>query len=310
MVWSLSSPQKLFIVTGKGGTGKSLCSYALAKSSAKEGLKTLLIETNLQGQLCPLFGSPHKPHEFISVEPDLDYINLDPRQCLGDYFIKFLKQKTIYNLFFNNEKFGSFVHAVPGILEVALLSWVYHVADRNFLGRAYQKVVFDSFSTGHFLKLLMTPGAILNNFLGGLVVNEIRRLQECLIDHKRTKYIVMTLPERVVGEETLDLLSGMLQLLDPKSLLVVVNKILPELDLRSPINTSSEYEYLKAYITGRNKEEAQNIRLFTDYIYSLKKTNAKETQAIDYLFARDLGFLSEPIDDELLETFFMPRARN
>src|SRR4051794_41302067 len=57
------SPERLHVVTGKGGTGKTTIAAALALALAADGRSVLLIETEGRQGIAQLFDTPPLPYE-------------------------------------------------------------------------------------------------------------------------------------------------------------------------------------------------------------------------------------------------------
>ena len=76
---SALSQQRLLVVTGKGGVGKTTVAAALALASARKGLKTLVVEVNTKERITALLGRPEVGPTIGSLEENRRI----PPRCAG-----------------------------------------------------------------------------------------------------------------------------------------------------------------------------------------------------------------------------------
>ena len=81
--------KRIYIFTGKGGVGKSSVAAAHAMKSAEEGLKTLLISTDMAHNLGDIFGKKLGKTE-VQVLPNLDIYEIDPEYVMQNDFKEFM----------------------------------------------------------------------------------------------------------------------------------------------------------------------------------------------------------------------------
>src|SRR3954469_13415812 len=128
--------QRLLIVTGKGGVGKTTLSAALALGSARRGLKTLVCEINTKERVTHLLGRPEVGPEIGSLEENLWAVNVRPAEALREYALMILKFESIYNAVFGNRLVTYFLRFIPSIAEITMLGKIlYHLREKRSDGQ-------------------------------------------------------------------------------------------------------------------------------------------------------------------------------
>ncbi|HKM33509.1 MAG TPA: ArsA family ATPase [Lachnospiraceae bacterium] len=220
---------RIYIFTGKGGVGKTSCAAAHALKSAKEGIPTLLVSTDMAHNLADLFEVRLEKEPMLVCE-NLEVLEIDPdyvretdftemSQCLT----KLLPQTKEMDM----EEFG----LLPGMDELFSLLKIKELYQTN----KYQRIIVDCAPTGETLSLLKLPELLswyMEKFFplgkaamrvispvakkiykvelpGKQAMNDIERfyqklfeLQELLKDRECTSIRLVTLPEKMVVEET------------------------------------------------------------------------------------------------------------
>src|SRR5262245_18910076 len=112
--------QKIILVTGKGGVGKTAVSAALALAKAHQGDKVLLAELGERSFLHHVFpeAGGTKP---VPVTEGLDVVRWDPESCLREYLLHYIKVERLVDLFFSNRITQSLIGAAPALRELALM---------------------------------------------------------------------------------------------------------------------------------------------------------------------------------------------
>lgn len=220
---------RIYIFTGKGGVGKSSIATAHAIKSAKEGKKTILVSTDMAHNLGDIF-EVVLGKEIEPVMENLDLYEIDPNYVMEhdyrdimDCISKMLSQGDM-NLV---DDFGMF----PGTEELFSLL---KIAELQKEGR-YDRIIVDCAPTGETLSLLKFPELLswyMEKFfpIGKVAVrllapvskkffqvelpnkqgmNDIERLymkmaelQQLLKDREITSIRLVTMPEKMIVEET------------------------------------------------------------------------------------------------------------
>jgi anion-transporting ArsA/GET3 family ATPase len=212
-----ASPEALFerrllLVAGKGGTGKSTLSVALAILAARRGLRTVVIELGNEPTLGPLLCEhpedlpPGDGRSPVEVEPRLSTLRIDPLEALTEYLELHLYVRPVVGLVVRNPAFRRLLDAAPGWRELITLGKLWHLESRRD-GSAprWDLLVVDTPATGHGLSLLSAPQVVMETVRMGPLRRHTDWVRALLGDPSRTLVVPVTLPEELPVRETLEL---------------------------------------------------------------------------------------------------------
>jgi energy-coupling factor transporter ATP-binding protein EcfA2 len=199
--------RRLLVVTGKGGTGKSTLSAALALIGARQGKKVLVCEVVARERVSDFFGKPPSGPQIRELLPNLYSVHVRPREAMREYALMILKYETLYKLAFENAAARYFLAAAPSLAEIVMLGKVWwhatHDLDR---GRPrWDLVVLDAPATGHGLTFLSVPSVFLRLVQDGPLARDMRGMQSLLGDPRRCSVSIVTLPEEMPANEAIEL---------------------------------------------------------------------------------------------------------
>ena len=251
--------QQVLFFGGKGGVGKTTSSAAVALAASRRGRRVLLVSTDPAHSTADIFERPIGP-AVREIEPRLSAIEIDGDGEAARYVADV--KRDVERMFSpavirQAHRQIELAAASPGLVEVALLDrMVDLIVDRR---GEFDLIVFDTAPTGHTLQLLRMPDAI-NAWIQALIKHRqavveidrgaeqtpreaaaadpvlaalerrrlrLGRLRAVLTDRAQTSFVLVTLPERLVIEETAraaDLLSD--TGVDVGGL--IVNRVLPD----------------------------------------------------------------------------------
>jgi arsenite/tail-anchored protein-transporting ATPase len=251
--------QQVVFFGGKGGVGKTTCSAAFALAASRRGRRVLLVSTDPAHSTADIFEKPIGSSE-REILPGLTAVEIDAeqeaRRYIGDVKrdIERMFSPTVIKQAHRQIDMAA---ASPGLSEVALLDRMIDL----IVGRSadYDLVVFDTAPTGHTLQLLRMPEAI-TSWIQALVRHRravveidsgseqtaeaaakadpvlralerrherVGRLRTIMTDRRRTSFVLVMLPERLVIDET----ARAAELLNDAGIDVgglVVNRVLPD----------------------------------------------------------------------------------
>jgi anion-transporting ArsA/GET3 family ATPase len=247
---SSRTPQpKLVIVTGKGGVGKTTFSAAYARKLAAEGKRVLIAMCNAKDRIGAMFGVAPIGFQVVEVCHGICAVNMDPQHALEEYGALILKSKTVYGLLFNNSYVQGFFDAVPGMHEWSMLgkAW-WHTTECDDDGAAkYDVVILDAPATGHGVDMLRVPKVIVEVVPTGILRRDAERAWKMLQNPAETAVVLVSLPEEMPAQETLELATVLRDELGLPIAQLVANAVLET--IFDP-QDQSELEGLGAAATG------------------------------------------------------------
>lgn len=190
---------RLILVTGKGGTGKTTVASAIAAVLASAGHRTILCEVDAQQPaLTPIFGiEPGFAPTRASAH--LDVCNLVWPESLAAYLQRMIPMGRIVRAILANDMVRRFLDFVPGSQELVTVSVIADLLER------YDRVVVDLPASGHAFSMLDITRSALGLFRAGPVRSRVLELRKVLED-PRTRTVLVALPEEMVVNETLETL--------------------------------------------------------------------------------------------------------
>jgi len=153
---------KLILVGGKGGVGKTTCSAALAMHFARTGQPTLLISSDPTPSLSDIFemdiGEGEKPIKGVTNLQGLEISAEIIRQRWKERFGPEIYE--VISAFANLDyDFVDYIAGAPGIEEEYMLNYILELVESD----RYERVIWDTAPAGHTLRLLHLPQLFLNH---------------------------------------------------------------------------------------------------------------------------------------------------
>ena len=220
---------RVYIFTGKGGVGKSSVAAAHAIKSANEGKKTLLVSTDMAHNLGDIF-EKKLGKEPVEIMEGLEIYELDPEYIMEHDFKSMTDSITKMLQDVNVSDLGN-IGMIPGMEELFSLLKIAEIQKSEI----YDNIIVDCAPTGETLSLLKFPellswymeklfpiGKVAVRLLSPVskvafkvelpnkkAMNDIERLylklfelQELLKNREVTSVRIVTMPEKMVVEET------------------------------------------------------------------------------------------------------------
>lgn len=197
--------QRLVVVTGKGGVGKTTVAAALARAAVGAGRRVLAVEVG-RGSLGPLLGAARLEIEPTRLDARLAAATIEPEAALGEFVHDVLRFRLLARRLLESTSFQVLAAAAPGLPELLVLSRLLHWVDARRLGRpVYDLVVVDAPASGHSLPLLAGPRALGALARLGPIGSLLARIDRLLADPACTLVCVVTTPEALAVSETIEL---------------------------------------------------------------------------------------------------------
>jgi anion-transporting ArsA/GET3 family ATPase len=199
--------RRLVVMTGKGGTGKSTLSAALALAAARKGKKVLVCEVVARERVADFFGRPPSGTQIKELQPNLYSVHVRPREAMREYALMTIRFETLYKIAFENPAARYFLAAAPSLAEIVMLGKVWwHAAHDMERGRLrWDLVILDAPATGHGLTFLTVPEVFLRLVQEGPLARDMRGMQSLLADPQKCSVCIVTLPEEMPANEAIEL---------------------------------------------------------------------------------------------------------
>lgn len=199
--------KRLLIVSGKGGVGKSTVAAALALKLSGRGLRTLVYEVNTEERVSRLLGHRPAGAEVTRLEENLWAVNARPQEALREYALMIIKFERVYKAVFDNKLVRYFLRFVGGVQELVLLGKVlFHLQEKLEDGTwRYERIVIDAPATGHAITLLGVAQVVLDTVPPGPMAREAETMRDLLVDPQITAAVLVSLPEEMPVNETVEL---------------------------------------------------------------------------------------------------------
>ena len=224
------APRRFLFITGKGGVGKTTVTAALARSLSARGLRVLVTACGAKERLSTLLGAPPLRSSISELAPNIWGVQLVSEVALREYGTMKLKNRVLVDAIFDSKYVAGFLSGTPGMKEWSLLGKAWFHATEEESGRPrFDVVLFDAPATGHGLDMLRVPKVIVEIAPPGVLRSDAERAWEMFKDPARSGVVVVTLPEEMPTNESLELCAALRSELTLPISEVVVNSLLPPL---------------------------------------------------------------------------------
>lgn len=214
--------RRLLIVTGKGGTGRSAITAAIAIAGGRQGRRVLTLAVDSGVGLAHHLGS-----EGIGPDPqNIGHVaaaRIDPARALDQY----LRLRTRLPAAGSAARvFSALADAVPGVRDTLVLGKIVYESTRPH----WDLVVVDADPTGRVLSRLRAGATVRRLVSRGPVREEAEWLERVLADPRHTAAVLVATPEDLPVREANEFRDA----IDTEPLVaigeVVANRVLPDPD--------------------------------------------------------------------------------
>ena len=216
--------RQLLFVSGKGGTGKTSVSAALADLAVRQGKRTLVCEMDAKGALAAAFEVRQLGFQPTEVQSGLWAMVMNTEDSLKEYLRLFVRIPLVGRIGPLAHTFDFVADAAPGVKEILGIGKLcYEVRERH-----YDLVIVDAEASGHIIAQIDAPRAIRELVQVGMVRDQTDWMLEILDDATRTGLVVVTTPEEMPITETIELVNKVQSTTDVDVAAIVANRVLPQ----------------------------------------------------------------------------------
>jgi len=222
--------KRLLLISGKGGVGKSTVCSALALSAARMDKQVLVIEMDERERIPRLFGSAKVGYEGAFVHPNIFVRNLLPTSAMDDFVAERFTIKRIAKQILGSPIYKYFVAAAPGLKEFVTLGKIMMLEQETESdGRPkYDTIIVDAPATGHGVAFLRVPFAAADILKVGWIRKQADGIINLITDPDKTMLNVVTLPEEMPVNETMELCESVEELLGIPIGYIIINSVFPQ----------------------------------------------------------------------------------
>lgn len=257
--------KRLVVVTGKGGSGKSLLALALARRLSLLGKKVWLVELGRKrdkafSRLPELLGIKRLEHAPAKVDLGGHPIHaslLDPTRSLAEYVDLKLPTAGLAGMLLNNKVTASFLEVVPGLPDLVSIGKLWHSVTSPKAKFRPDLVVLDAPATGHAVAFLRSAKNFRRITKMGPIHKDAVAMTEFLADPEQTALLFTTLPEEMSLQETEEFKQVFAH--DFPAPHVVLNKLFPPLAELDEEGTGPAWDAYR-YARKRHLREKTNVK--------------------------------------------------
>ena len=286
----LGMPQ-LHFICGKGGVGKSTYACALAKKLTQTKMRTLLVQVNASDSHSAILKTAPINSNLEQVEPLLWVLNVTPKESLREYLLLKVPSKYLYKLIFDSPLMRAFFKFVPSLAEMTMLGKIWHHAEeKNEFGQPrYQRIVVDCPATGHGLRFLNVAKTVYAGVKKGGIAKEALQIAQTLADPKRSGLHVVTLPEEMAVNETLQLMKAVHQSKAISLYRVVMNALI------KPIFDEAAKEIIEQIVTSPLLSDFDRLLTCGQKRIAQEEAEHFQVSRIQNVVADNINFLQLPL---------------
>jgi hypothetical protein len=290
---------RVLIVAGKGGVGKSTVSAALARSAARAGLSTLIVEIEGKSGIGSLFGRPPFGYDEVVLHPgggpegaaDVRARQLTPDDALVEYLEDHGLHRVTRRLL-SGGPLDVVSTAVPGIRDILVLGKVKQLERAG----AADLIVLDAPAAGHAITFLRSAHGLLDVARAGPINTQAAEVVEMLTDASRCQVLLVTLPEETPVNELVDTAYSLEDEIGVSLGPVVVNGAFPPcpgLDADpATLTAGTDHALPEAHLSAFSAAATyrrHRSQLQSEQIERLRAALPLPQLVLPYLFCTDLG---------------------
>jgi anion-transporting ArsA/GET3 family ATPase len=253
--------RRLIFVMGKGGVGKTTVSVILANIAERMNKKVLLVELGDTDSIGRLYRGQPLTEVPCQLSQSIWGARVNSKAELQAYVRAHVVPKFIAGKIIRSRLFEYLFEAAPGLKEVMSLGRLWRwekeeatlsgsdISGSNISGPTFDLILVDAPATGHALSLLRLPELLINMIRVGPLANQIKGLQRLFKNHQKTSLVLVSLPEELPVNETIELYSMAKEILDMPVAATFINCVYPSVFSQSELK---QFESIKTTFLNRS----------------------------------------------------------
>ncbi len=208
--------RRLLVVTGKGGTGKTVLAAALARIAAARGKRVVACEVGRDDSSpSPLLGmleaSKRPSNEPQPIADRLQHCVLRGDDGVREFLRDAMPFKFMADRALKVDAVRRFLDAAPAFGEMGVLYRGMRLLEQKRRDGSFvhELMVLDAPASGHTLAFASLPDTILKVFTGGPIATAARAGVELIRNPASTTAVIATLPEALPVSEATELFVGL-----------------------------------------------------------------------------------------------------
>jgi hypothetical protein len=199
--------RRVIFVAGKGGTGRTTITAALALLAAKAGKRVLAIDVDAKGDLAAALGSPPSGFAPRVVQHNLSVLELRTDESFQEYLNIYFKVPRVTRLTPLARVFDFIATGVPGPRDMLVVGKIAYEERRKESNGSpvWDLILVDSAAGGQVESHLAAAHAMLTLVKGGVIRSQVEWIDALVRDSRRTTVVLCALPEEMPVTEAIEL---------------------------------------------------------------------------------------------------------
>jgi anion-transporting ArsA/GET3 family ATPase len=289
---------RIHVVCGKGGVGKTTVAAAVAVVAARHGRAVCVAEVDRKGSFQRLFGADQPAYGPSEVSPGVWALNILPEDALAEYLKVQHHMRHISRILTSTHFIDYITTAAPGLKDILVLGKIWYLEQNRWsdsAGQQFDTIIVDTPASGHMLSFLSSPMGLADAVQTGPIRRQADWLIEMLRDPNRTRAHLVTLPEEMSVQETLETAAALELKVRIDQGVTFANAVL------APVFDNAELATMTAR-TDDMSERARDVGLaLDDEDMAALQSYARWLAARSLIQRQHLGALTKELDQPVVE---------